>query len=133
MSDGNASLHVLQTASEEEIIGDPGIVGIMAPLPEWLRDIEVPVEHETLVGRIATADGDNVGAVLHNVLQLDLESQLAQAPRDVNSEGLLTTQRTGNPADSLREIDDHVGLDQTTHVNGHEVAPCPIDPGSNRG
>jgi hypothetical protein len=43
--------------------------------------------------------------VLHDVLQLDLETQLAQASRDVDSEGLLTTKQAGNPADSLREID----------------------------
>jgi hypothetical protein len=72
-------------------------------------------------------------AVLQDVLQLDLELQLAQAPRDVDSEGLLTTKRTGNPADSLHEVDDYVGLNQTTHVNGHDVAPCSIDHGCNRG
>jgi len=52
-------------------------------------------------------DGGNtfLRAVLHDVLQLDLEPQLGQAPRDVDSEGLLTTKQTGNPADSLHEID----------------------------
>jgi hypothetical protein len=59
--------------------------------------------------------------------------QVTQAPRDVDSEGLLTIKRTRNPANFLREIDDYVGLNQTTHVNGHDVAPCSIDHGCNRG
>jgi hypothetical protein len=50
--------------------------------------------------------------------------QTTQVPRDVDSEALLATMWTGNPAAFLREIDDHVGLNQTTqHVNGHDVAP----------
>jgi hypothetical protein len=70
---------------------------------------------------------------LHDVLQLDLNLQLAQAPRDINSEGPLTTKGTGNLAESLSEIDDFVGLNQTTRVNGHDVAHYSIDPGWNRG
>src|SRR5829696_4209525 len=105
----------------------------MAPLAEWLRDIRLPAEHETLVCWIATSDSDDVGAILHDVLQLDFEPQFAESPRDVNGKGLLTTRRTENPADSLRKIDDHIGVNQTTRVNSHDIAPCSIDPGCSQG